>query len=184
MRTATSFVLSLTLLCGAERPPRAHPYRDEYRKQTFGKRAIAPVVGGATIRHLRNSPHEWGGGWDGFGKRVGSALGKHVIKNSIEYTVAGLRHEDLHYYRSDKRGFRPRLEHALVSTVVTRKTTTGRKTVAAGRLSGAFGSGLAASAWQPAGFSLAGGAASGGISLGTNAATNVAREFWPRKEHK
>ncbi|HVW84995.1 MAG TPA: hypothetical protein VHB50_09950, partial [Bryobacteraceae bacterium] len=113
-----------------------------------------------------------------------SAAGKHVIKHSIEFAVAAARHEDLHYYRSNQRGFGPRLRHALVSTVITRKTTTGRKTVSSGRISGAVGSGLIASAWEPAGFSMAGGLASGGISLGADAGANVAREFWPRPKHK
>jgi hypothetical protein len=157
-----------------------HPYVREYKRKTFGKSAALPVVGGAAIRQMRGSPHEWGGGVGGFGKRLGSAFGTHVIKNSIQYTVAGIRHEDLHYYRSTDKRFGPRLRHALVSTVVTRKTTTGRKTAASGRVSGAVGSGLIASSWQPAGFSVASGLGSAGISLGATAGANVAREFWPR----
>jgi hypothetical protein len=157
-----------------------HPYVREYKRKTFGKSAAIPVVGGAAIRQMRGSPHEWGGGAGGFAKRLGSSFGTHVIKNSIQYTVAGIRHEDLHYYRSTEKGFGPRLRHALVSTVVTRKTTTGNKTVASGRISGAVGSGLIASSWQPAGFSIAGGLGSAGISLGATAGANVAREFWPR----
>lgn len=158
----------------------AHPYREEYKRQTFGKGAIAPTLGGAAVRQLRNSPHEWGRGASGFGKRVGSSFGTNVIKHSIEFPIAAARHEDLHYHRSGQKGFGPRLRHALVSTVITRKTTTGRKTVASGRISGAVGSGIVASAWQPAGLSVAGGAATGGIMLGGTAAANVAREFWPR----
>jgi hypothetical protein len=161
----------------------AHPYRKEYVNKTFGKGAIAPTLGGAAIREARNSPNQWGRGASGFGKRVGSSFGTNVIKHSIEYPIAAARHEDLHYYRSDKRGFGPRLKHALVSTIVTRKTTTGKKTVASGRISGAVGAGVVSSAWQPAGFSIAGGAATGGIILGGTAASNVAREFWPR-HHK
>jgi hypothetical protein len=161
----------------------AHPYREGYVKKTFGKGAIAPTLGGAAVRQVRNSPHQWGRGAGGFGKRVGSSFGTNVIKHSIEYPIAAARHEDLHYYRSDKKGFGPRLKHALVSTIVTRKTTTGKKTVASGRISGAVGSGVVASAWQPAGFSVAGGAATGGIMLGGTAAANVTREFWPR-HHK
>jgi hypothetical protein len=159
----------------------AHPYRREYVKRTVGKKAMVSVVGGAAVRQLRNSPHEWGSGAAGFGKRVGSSFGTNLVKTSIELPIAAVRHEDLHYYRSDQKGFFPRLNHALISTVITRKTTTGKKTVASGRLSGAFGSGLVASAWQPAGFSLAGGAATGGITMGAAAGVNVAREFWPRK---
>ena len=156
----------------------------EYKKEAFGKKAAVPVLTGASMRQARNSPRQWGRTMSGFGKRAASSFGAHVIKTSIEYVVAGIRHEDLHYYRSDKTGFGPRLKHALVSTVVTRKTTTGRKTEASGRISGSMGGGLISSAWQPAGFSAAGGVASGGISLGASAAVNVAREFWPRQHNR
>jgi hypothetical protein len=178
----TLIAAAVGLTNAAETNAAQHPYRREYVKRTVGKKAIGPVLGGAVVRQIRNSPHEWGHGASGFGKRVGSSFGTNLVKNSIELPVAAVRHEDLHYYRSDKKGFFPRLRHALVSTVVTRKTTNGEKTVASGRLSGAFGSGLVASAWQPAGFSVAGGAATGGITMGAAAGANVAREFWPRKQ--
>jgi hypothetical protein len=108
-------------------------------------------------------------------------MGTHVLNNTIKYSVAAARHEDLHYYPSTQKGFGPRLRHALVSTVVTRKTTTGKKTVAAGRISGAMGSGLISQAWMPAA-SVGSGVATGGITLGASAGANVAREFWPRKK--
>ena len=31
-----------------------------------------------------NSPHQWGRGPDGFAKRVGSSMGKHVVKETIQ----------------------------------------------------------------------------------------------------
>jgi hypothetical protein len=161
-----------------------HPYRREYVKETFGKRALAGTGLDAGIQHARNSPHEWGRGPAELGKRVGSAFGTHVVKNSIQYGVAGMTGEDLHYHRSTKRGFGPRLRHALVSTVYTRKRNNGRHTVAAGRISGAMGSGLISRAWQPARLhTLSSGVATGGVMLGADAGANVAREFWPRKHH-
>lgn len=161
-----------------------HPYRREWAHHLASKQALGTVAAGAALQQARHSPHEWGGGVEGFGKRVASGFGKHVVKTSVEYTVAGIRHEDLHYYPSQKRGFRPRLEHALVSTVVTRKTTTGRKTVASGRISGAVASGFVSRLWQPASLQTASsGAASAGISLGADAGANVVREFWPEIRH-
>lgn len=162
-------------------PPCGHPYRREWAISTFGKKGLARVGAGATIQHLQKRPREWGGGASGFGKRLASGFATHVVKNSIQFGVAGARHEDLKYHRSTQRGFERRLQHALVSTVVTQKTTTGKRTPAAGRISGAMGSGLISRAWQPAAArSVAGGVASGGITLGADAAANVAREFWPR----
>jgi hypothetical protein len=158
----------------------SHPYRRQYVRDTFGKRALAGVGARAGIRQALNSPKQWGRGAPGFGKRLASGMAGHVVKNSIQFPIAALRHEDLHYHRSLERGVLPRLRHALVSTVVTQKTTTGKKTVAAGRLSGAMGSGLISRAWQPAvARTVSGGLAAGGIALGADAASNVAREFWP-----
>lgn len=176
-------LFNLGIMSAAVKKP-AHPYRREYKEHTFGKKAIAPVASGAVGREIINSPHQWGRGASGFGKRVGTSFATNVIKNSIEYPIAAVRHEDLHYYRSNKKGFFPRLNHALVSTVVTHKTTNGKKTVASGRIAGSMGSGIIASSWAPAGFSVAGGAATGGIGMGVAAGTNVAREFWPRHHAK
>jgi len=162
----------------------SHPYRRQYLKDTFGAGAAARVGAGAAIQHARNSPHEWGGGVAGFGKRLGSAFGQHVVKNSIQFGVASIRHEELGYRRSGQRGFGPRMKYALVSTVVTHKTTTGKRTPALGRLSGDFGSGFISRAWQPARLHTFGsGLATGGIMLGVDAGSNVVREFWPEIRH-
>jgi hypothetical protein len=158
-----------------------HPYRQEYKKQTFGKKAVISTGARAAFGQVTNRPKGWGRGPDAFGKRLASSFATRVVKNTIEYPIAAVRHEDLRYHPSTKHGFGPRLEHALVSTVITQKTTTGKKTVASGRISGAIGSGLISRAWQPAAARTVGaGFASGGITLGAEAAGNVAQEFWPR----
>src|ERR1700676_1505202 len=142
----------LLLLAVAAHPANntQHPYRSRYVKDTFGKRAAARTWASAGIQQLRDSPHEWGTGFKGFGKRVGSAFGQHVIKNSIQYPVAAIRHEELGYRPSGKKGLGPRLGDALSRTVLTPKTTPRKKTVAPGRIAGALGSGLIWGAWQPA----------------------------------
>jgi hypothetical protein len=141
--------------------PTRHPMRREYVKKTFGPRAVAGVTAGAALRRGKGS----------FGQHLATSMEGHLVKNTVQYGVASIRHEDLHYHRSTKKGFGPRLRHALVSTVVTRKTTTGKKTVASGRISGAATAGL-----------VAGGAATGGMAIAADASANVAREFWPRKQ--
>lgn len=164
IRLIWATMVAAAMMAGAVKTaPAKHPMRKEYVRKTFGKQAIAPVVGGAVIRRSKGS----------FGQHLAQSAEGHIARNTAQYAVAGIRHEDLHYHRSTKRGFGPRLGHALVSTVVTRKTTTGKKTIAAGHLSGAAAAGA-----------VAGGAATGGISLGATAGTNVAREFWPRRHKK
>ena len=162
-----------------------HPYRRKYVRDTYGKRALGRVGAHAAFGEAMNRPKQWGRGPGGFGKRLASGMATHVVKNTIQFGVAAKRHEDLNYHRSTDPRFSHRLGHALASTVVTHKTTTGKKTVAAGRISGALGSGMISRAWQPAAArSVAGGAATGGIMLGADAGANVAREFWPQKKRK
>ena len=161
-----------------------HPYRHRYVKDTFGRSAAIQTGVDAGISHARNVPHEWGGGPAGFGKRLASGFGQHVVKNTIAYPIASFRHEELGYQRSGKKGFGPRMKYALMSTVITRKTTTGKRTPAVGRMSGAFGSGLISRAWQPARLhTVSSGLASGGVSLGADAGMHVAKEFWPQRKH-
>lgn len=181
MRRAKIIVLFLAIGAFAAQPVRKHPYRHEYKRQTFGKKAIIGTTARAGIGQALNTPKQWGRGPSGFGKRLASGFATHVVNKSIEFPIAAARHEDLRYHPSTKRGFGPRLQHALVSTVVTQKTTTGKKTVASGRISGAVGSGLISRAWQPAAARTVGaGFASAGVTLGAQAGANVAQEFWPR----
>lgn len=158
--------------------------RKEYVHQTWTK---GPLLRSAAIggyHHLRNDPKQLGRGSAALGRRVGSSLGTHLVKNTIEYGVAGVRHEDLHYHKSTDPRFSRRLRHALVSTVVTRKTTTGKKTAAGGKIAGSMGAGMISRTWQPAVLHTASsGVATGGILLGGEAAANVAREFIPARHH-
>ncbi len=160
------------------------PDHNRFMKKTFGKTTLIQTGVGAGILEARNSPHEWGRGAAGFGKRVGSVFGKHLIKSSIQTTVGKIRHEELGYRPSGKQGFGPRMKYALLSTVVTRKTTTRNKTVASGRISGAFGAGFISRLWMPARLhTISSGIGSSGISLGADAGTNVVREFWLEIRH-
>ncbi len=151
---------------------------------TFSPGAVARAGVGAAVHQANHTPQEWGQGAAGFGRRFASAFGKHIVSHSIHYAVARARHEEFGYHRSGKQGFGPRLKYALFATFITHKTTTGKSTVAAGELSGAFGSGLVSRLWQPASTgSIATGFASGGITLGVDSGVHVLREFWPDIRH-
>jgi hypothetical protein len=180
---AMSLVMSGIATSG-EAPRQLEPNRPskaQFVKRTFGKGAMLGVGAGAVIGEIHNTPHEWGQGAAGFGKRLGSSFAGHLVKNGIKYPVAYIRHEELSYRPSGKQGFMPRLTYALESTVVTRKTNTGKRTVAAGEISGVLGSGLISRLWMPASaHTLAAGFSSAGITLGADAGLNVAKEFWPR----
>jgi len=162
---------------------RAEP--EGYVHHVFGgSQPYLKSAAGAGISQAKGTPYEWGGGAAGYARRFGSTFGKHVLKSSIHFTVARLRHEEIGYRRSGEHGFKPRLRYALLSTVITRKTTTGRRTVATGEIAGLVGSGLISRLWQPASLrTVASGFGSAGISLGAEAGFNVVQEFWPEIRH-
>ncbi len=185
MRLAAEVGIYLTIASTMAVAQDQQPSADKtYWKHTFSPAAAGRAGMGAAINQANDTPHEWGQGAGGFGKRFASSLAKHVVKKGIQYPVSKAFHEQLSYQRSDKTGFGPRLKDALVGTVITRKTTNGKKTLAKGELAGAFGSGMVSRLWQPASTRTVGlGFASGGITLGVDAAGNVAREFWPEIRH-
>jgi len=170
------------LLCAATAPTRSqdHPYRRHWKKATIGKGAVGRIGAGAALGTLRKSPRKYGGGISGFGKRMGAGLATNAVGRTVEHGIAAKLHEDLHYQRSNKRGFGPRLGYALKSTVVTRNTRTGRGTPAAGRIAGHAASGAFTQGVLAAGS----GASTAGIGLAADAGANVAREFAPRGKRK
>lgn len=162
----------------------AEPDEQSLAKKEFGKSSFALAGASAVLGHIADRPGEWGRGASALAKRFGAAFGKHLVNTSVQVGVAALRHEDLKYYPSDKQGFRPRLQHALVSTVVARKKTTGKRTPATSRIAGSAAGGFVSRLWQPARLhTISSGIGSTGISLGVDAGFNVVREFWPEIRH-
>jgi hypothetical protein len=178
-------ITSIVLLPGVTAALAADPEKPgQYVKHTLAPKAVVMSGAGAAVNQANDTPQEWGQGAAGFARRFASGFGKHLVHKAIQYPIARLRHEEFGYHPSGKQGFGARLKYALVGTVVTRKTTTGQRTVAAGQICGAIGSGLVSRVWQPASVSsLASGFTSGGITLGVDAGLNVIKEFWPEIRH-
>jgi hypothetical protein len=175
-----AMMLALTGILQPAVSGQRHPYVKHWKRSTFGKRPAAGVAARAGVAQLRNRPRQWGSGVDGFGKRLGAGFATHAVKTTVEHAVAAPLHEDLHYHRSNKSGVAPRLGHALTSSVVTRNTKTGRRTPAAGRISGH----VAAGAVSQTALAGANAASTAGIGLAANAGANVAREFWPQQRRR
>lgn len=154
------------------------------KERTVGRRALTRLGVSAAFSHVLNRPREWGRNIGGLGKRVGSSAGILVIKNSVQFTVGYLRHEEFGYQASGKVGFKPRLTYALLSTVRTRDTRSHERKWATGRISGVLASGMISRIWQPVRLrTVSSGFSSAGVSFGIDAGTNVLREFWPEIRH-
>ena len=150
-----------------------------YVKATYGPGALASKAASSGLNQWLDSPDEWGQGLKGYGRRYASAVGHSTINNSIRFGIGAALREDPRYFPSERKGFLPRMGHALAATLVTR-TDSGGRTFAVSRFSGAFGSAFISNTWRPTGEDNTNHALGrAGITLALGAGMNVFREFWP-----
>lgn len=156
----------------------------EYLRGMFGRKALAMSATHAELGQLTNTPKEWGGGAEGFAKRLGSGYGHHFVRKTLEYGMSSILHEDNRYRRSGKHGFFKRTGYAVTSTFLTRRDN-GRRGFGFSKVGSAGGASFLSRLWMPHALATAGaGASSFGITLGVDAGSNVVREFWPEIKHK
>ena len=149
-----------------------------YVHELFGSEAFVLSAARAGVGQLRNTPHEWGQGAEGFGRRYGSGYAQRIIGQTIENGLAFGLHEDNRYFRSEKHGL-GRLGYAIASVLLTRHDD-GSRFISISGIGGAAGSAFISRAWQPRSISSMGnGARSFGIGMGVRAGLNIGREFLP-----
>jgi hypothetical protein len=125
----------------------------------------------------RNSPSEWGGGWEGFGRRFASNMAKDAIKNTSIYVLDETMKLDSKFYRSRDRHPSARIRNAIFSAVTARDRE-GKRVLGVPKLVGTFSSNIIASTtWYPKRYDLEHGLKGGVISLGMNVAFNMVKEF-------
>jgi hypothetical protein len=91
----------------AQAPTAAQPYEPltpAERLKWFGRSSFGPTTMAfslvtAGLSTWRNAPEEWGPGWEGFGKRYGSSLGRRVISKGVEASLGSIWGEDPRYRR-------------------------------------------------------------------------------------
>ena len=148
-----------------------------YVSSIFGPFTLARQVAGAGISTWRNSPEEWGGQWEGFGKRLASNFGKNVIKQTTVYGLDEALKLDSHYYRATGKSTGAKIKNALISPV-TARTPSGKRTIGVPRLVGTYGANIIArETWYPDRYDWKDGVKSGTVSLGIGAAFNLFKEF-------
>lgn len=147
-----------------------------YVDSMFGPVSLVQAAAIAGVATASNSPEEWGPGWEGFGKRFASNVGKGVIKDSVMFGMDEALKLDSHFYRSKKRDTGSRIKNALISPFTARKPN-GKRVIGLPRLTGTYSANIIASeTWYP-NRDYKDGLRSGTISLGFNAAFNLIKEF-------
>jgi hypothetical protein len=120
-----------------------------------------------------------GGGFGGYGRRLGSRLGGSLIQGTFQAPVAALLGEDTRYILSNRHTFKGRAGHALLYGFVTYNNQ-GHTTLNAANLGGYFAASAASTLWLPgernvALYTLTDGSRQAGLG----ALVNLLQEFWP-----
>jgi hypothetical protein len=154
-----------------------------YLNHMFSAESVLRSATGSAINQELDTPHEWGQGAEGYGRRFGSSYGTHIIQSTAMYGTSAVLHEDNRYFRSGQTGFGVRLKYAIASTFLARHDD-GTRHLSFSRIGSDAAAAVISRAWQPP--STIGpvhAAHAFGIFVGVEAAMNVAREFLPAIFH-
>jgi hypothetical protein len=128
----------------------------------------------------RDRPPEWRQGAAGYGRRFASSFAQHATRETLEFGLASLLHEDNRFVPSGRTKLPSRLLYALESTFQSRDDN-GRRQLSYSNLGSLAGASLLSRTWQP---KSTGGAGNGAVNFGVSvifaASINVAREFLHR----
>jgi len=166
--------------------PSAPPYVRPTEKQKrhnymFDMIGPYPIVGAAVaagINQADSTPPEWGQGAEAYGKRFASNFGIAAVTTTTRYGLAEIFKEDTIYYRCECKGFFPRLEHAAISTVTTRRGEDGHRGFSFSDLISPYaGTMTAVYGWFPSRYGAKDGFRMGNYALLASVGGNIALEF-------
>ncbi len=149
-----------------------------YLFDTFGPYPIVGAALAAGINQADNTPPEWKQGAAGYSKRFGSDFGIAAVTTTTRYTLARAFREDTLYYRCECRGVFPRLRHAMISTLTSRRGEDGHRVFSFPALVAPYaGTVTAVYAWYPGRYGAKDAFRMGNYSLLGYVGGNVALEF-------
>lgn len=152
-----------------------------YAHSIFSPFTVVGPALGAGIGQWENSPPEWKQGAEGYARRFGSAMGGHLITETVRFAVAAADGEDPRYQRSHETGVWSRTRHAIVETF-TSQTSSGARIPAFSRFAGTYGAAFVSNTWYPDSRATTGWALRrGSTALGASVGFHLFEEFVPRK---
>ena len=189
------YLLNYLNMAGTKKSNEFRPMTQAERNRLYFKTMVNPlgfVKAGfsAGIDQANDKPTEWEQGASGYGKRFANILGQYSIQRTVTYGLGSALHEDNRYFNSGKQGFWPRTGYALTSGILARHDD-GSRHFSISQVGGVAAGAFLARVWLPPSQSSAGdGAVSFGITMGSNAAFGIVKEFLPdlgralAKKHK
>ncbi|HYP05349.1 MAG TPA: hypothetical protein VER03_03870 [Bryobacteraceae bacterium] len=152
---------------------------DYFLKSAFSAEALGRVALTTSIGQIGGASEEWGTGSSAYGRRLGARYASHFVTRGVRYGVGALHGEDPRFYRSGKEGFKARAGFVLSRTFLVQMDD-GATSIAAGRIAGALaGNTLQSYMRENPKDALRNGLTNAGISIGTDTAVRMVREFWP-----
>lgn len=119
-------------------------------RQSFTTPGIYIKTGFFAIHdQVENSPPEWGDGFEGFAKRVGTRQAQFLLQNSFTSLGNAMVGWEPRYDRCKCDGFWPRTRHAIVRNFVTYDRSEKHLRPQLMPYIASFGSGVIAATWQP-----------------------------------
>lgn len=106
-----------------------------------------PIFFALILDQTTNSPSQWGGGFAGFGPRVGSRVLSNIVQGTIRTPLAAVLHEDVRYI-TDHRGGKRGLLHAVEYSFLTYNDQ-GHPTLNVAKLVGYYASTAISTGWRP-----------------------------------
>jgi len=171
-------------MAGARKASDFQPLSQEERTQLYLKTLVNPlsyIKAGlsAGIDHWNDKPEEWEQGASGYGKRFANILGQDSIRRATEFGLGSALHEDNRYFNSGRKGLWSRTVYAVESSILARRDD-GSRTFSFSQVGGVAAGAFLSRLWQPPSqHSLGDGAVSFGITMGSNTAFSVVKEFLP-----
>ena len=178
------YLLNYLNMAGTKKSSEFRPMTQPERNRLYFKTMVNPlgfVKAGfsAGIDQANDKPTEWEQGASGYGKRFANILGQYSIQRTVTYGLGSALHEDNRYFNSGKQGFWPRTGYALTSGILARHDD-GSRHFSISQVGGVAAGAFLARVWLPPSQSSAGaGAVSFGITMGSNAAFGIVKEFLP-----
>lgn len=171
-------------MAGTEKATDFRPLTQQERTHLYFKTMSNPLgyikaAFSAGIDQSEDKPQEWQQGASGYGKRFANILGQYSIQRTVTFGVSSALHEDNRYFNSGKKDFWSRTGYALASSVLARHDD-GSRHFSVSQVGGVAAGAFLSRLWQPPSQHSAGaGAVSFGITMGSNTAFSVVKEFLP-----
>ena len=150
-----------------------------FAKGSFGGPRLAAALVTSGIDTWRNTPSEWGPGWEGYGKRFGARVGHAAVSHGIEASVGALWGEDPRYFRVPDRPFGARVRNVIVMTFVSHDRN-GDAMPAYARFVAVPSAAFIANTWRPPSQRATTDTLNGiAFDFSFHMVGNAYREFWP-----